>query len=455
MLRLRIAIRAMLRPVVDRSTRRSRYWEASPAHSKFGSVVRLVLCALATLTCSLAAVPTFADEFVELHIPLRESSFYQARDFYAECNRKLGTDYSLDEIDGRMHELTVFEKLMLMWFSQAFPEIGQMRIEGQTLIVRLPASRDARVGQQQSRKLGQMLGLRQTAWPAGRGLLRPDEIEPRKRTVLLVHGLNANAKACENMARAFAAYGVQTLLFDYPDYLPIADIGKRLHADLTQLAAEYPDLKLIIVAHSMGGLVSRAALEGNTPVVPCVTDLFMLGTPHQGSRLAVGQPWLDACEIWKTALSLRIRRANGAGVFDGMNAAAGDLRPGSEFLRELGRGPRPAGIRYHVAAGRKGFFTPEEHEEVIADLEHTLQQRDVPLLVQAGIMEFGSAPELRSGRGDGAVTLQSALLPGADNSRVFDLSHTELLAGDVQPPESSDVFRWIVEVMQWSRANGN
>ena len=41
---------------------------------------------------------------------------------------------------------------------------------------------------------------------------------------------------------------------------------------------------------------------------------------------------------------------------DGLGEAADDLRPGSEFLTTLnGRQRPPAGVTYHVAAGRKAY----------------------------------------------------------------------------------------------------
>ena len=76
----------------------------------------------------------------------------------------------------------------------------------------------------------------------------------------------------------------KALVFDYPNDGPIAWSGDRLSDDLKALSAPNPGLRMVIVAHSMGGLVSRYCLETPGKQPSCVTDLFTLGTPHHGRR---------------------------------------------------------------------------------------------------------------------------------------------------------------------------
>ena len=444
---------AVLRMTVGHVVRHPQWWHDS--HTQSGSlrgIAGRVTAAAVTVILGVSSVlPLRAAEFVELRIPLRDAAFYRARDFYAECNRQLGTNYPLDQVDDRLHELTVAEKLSLLWLSQRSPDVCDARLSADQLVLRLPASSDPDVRQQQRKRLAQLLGVRAPVWPPGKGLLLPSPISSRQRTVLLVHGLNADTKSFRGLARAFAAYDVQVLSFDYPDDGPIAAVGDRLRRDLWQLSRDQPNLRLVIVAHSMGGLVSRYALERPPGPPACVTDLFTLGTPHQGSRLAVGQPWLEICQTWNSVFSGQIKRADGAQLLDGMSAAAQDLKPASPFLQELARNARPSSVRYHVAAGCKGFFTAEEQNQAVADLDRILREREVPLPFRSSILDFARTPELQSERGDGVVALESALLPDADTRRTFDLNHVELLAANVQRPEESDVFRWIVDTLHWSR----
>jgi pimeloyl-ACP methyl ester carboxylesterase len=77
-------------------------------------------------------------------------------------------------------------------------------------------------------------------------------------------------------ARGFAAE-----FHDYDWRLPIAESGRAL---AERLRAAHP-ARLALVAHSMGGLVSRAALA--LPGTAHVERLVLLGTPNSGSLAAV------------------------------------------------------------------------------------------------------------------------------------------------------------------------
>jgi len=77
----------------------------------------------------------------------------------------------------------------------------------------------------------------------------------------------------------------------YNTGLPIADNGKRLAALLDELALAYPVPieEIVLIGHSMGGLVIRSACEvgaGNEDRwVEKVKRVFYLGTPHEGADL--------------------------------------------------------------------------------------------------------------------------------------------------------------------------
>lgn len=126
----------------------------------------------------------------------------------------------------------------------------------------------------------------------------------RRPPVLLIHGYGCSRAAWWWLRPRLEAAGwtVATLNLE-PVYASIDDyieqLARRIDAVLGETGAE----KLILVGHSMGGLVARAYLQrfGGARVAGLVT----LGTPHQGSRLAVlgvgenarqmrpGSPWLQ------------------------------------------------------------------------------------------------------------------------------------------------------------------
>jgi len=54
-------------------------------------------------------------------------------------------------------------------------------------------------------------------------------------------------------------------------------------------------------------------------------------------------------------------------VGEALGEAGDDLLPGSEFLKQLAKARRVAGVRYHVAIGTKSFVTEEQRLAVEQD----------------------------------------------------------------------------------------
>ena len=82
-------------------------------------------------------------------------------------------------------------------------------------------------------------------------------------------------------------------------------------------------------------------------------------------------------------------------------------------------------------------------------LDNRLQLRGASDLRRARLAGFlDQADALCTGKGDGAVTIASARLPGADSQRMFDLTHIELLQVPDKKPESAPVVQWILETLR-------
>ncbi len=240
--------------------------------------------------------------------------------------------------------------------------------------------------------------------------------------------------------QACRAWGVQTLVFDYPNDGPIAWAGDRLSDDLKALSQQNPGLHLVVVGHSMGGLVSRYCLETPGKRPACVSHLFTLGTPHSGSQLAGMQPLV---ELYRESLKKNL--VNWGTVQDGLGEAADDLRPGSEFLTALNARPRPPeGVTYHCAAGAKSPVPrPVLCAAQAAAARMTLgKPRDE-------LVALLTLPELDSDSGDGAVAIEAALLPGVEDRRTFELTHLQLVTLPGDRPENCEVFQWIVGALDW------
>ncbi|HUY34052.1 MAG TPA: alpha/beta fold hydrolase [Pirellulales bacterium] len=384
-----------------------------------------------------------ADEFIDLTIPLEEGRYFSPRDFCAESNRKLRTHYPLERISDRKIELTTLERAALVLAG----ETGLLRvtIDDDKLVIGVPNREDDQVRRRRRKRLEKLLHIPLTEWPEEKGLHLPDDFDPGRRTMLLVHGLDADATDLKPFAKACRDTDIQALSFDYPNDSPIAWCGDRLRSELEDLCKRHPRLKLVIVAHSMGGLAARYALETGDHAPRCVTDLFMLGTPNQGSHLAGAHEWIELLRALPSGTLF-----SGENLRDGLGEAAVDLRPGSQFFKTLAAGRRPAGVRYYVAIGRRSFLPDDRRAAIERELTDFFRRRKIPEEIRRAVLDALAGDELRDGRGDGAVAIDSARLKGADGERIFDLNHTELLALPGERPEEAKLFQWVLATLGWS-----
>lgn len=381
------------------------------------------------------------DQFIELVVPLRDGRFYSLKAFQSECNRKLGTNYPTDKVADREVELTRLERAALALAAET--SMFKVRFDQNQLVLSIADRQDDRVRRQIRRLLSISM-----EWPDGLGLHLPSEkLDPSRRTVLLLHGLEGGAATLRPLQLALNRWDVQILIFEYPNDGPLAWSGDRLSQELKRLVVEHPQLRLVLIGHSMGGLVARYTLETKDKNPGCVTDLFMLGTPHQGSRLSHAQEWL---ELVQEVLPRPHRMMDS--MRDGLGEASDDLYPGSKFLKALNAQSRPAGIHYYNGLGRKSFFSSEQLLAIERGITDLFERRSIPVAQQRKILEILRIEELQTGRGDGAVSLTNGRLPGADSERVFDQNHLELISLSGNEPEQSEIFQWIVETLGWKSA---
>lgn len=130
--------------------------------------------------------------------------------------------------------------------------------------------------------------------------------------------------------------------------------GARLRALLDRLAADHPGVPIDVLAHSQGGLVTRAALGGAAPVA--VGNVVTLATPHQGADLATAGARLR----WSTggATALAVAGAVGPAGIDPTSTSVGQLAETSELIAELNARPLPEGPRYVSIAARYDLVVP-------------------------------------------------------------------------------------------------
>lgn len=114
--------------------------------------------------------------------------------------------------------------------------------------------------------------------------------------VLLVHGYLCNGGIWVRMRRFLEANGVATYTHDLePVYAGIDDYAAGLASRIEDICRATGAQRLVVVAHSMGGLAARACLRarGGARIAKLVT----LGTPHHGTRTAALGQGLNARQM--------------------------------------------------------------------------------------------------------------------------------------------------------------
>ncbi len=142
-------------------------------------------------------------------------------------------------------------------------------------------------------------------------MLRPIgmQLQPRERQlglpVLLIHGYACNSGYWLPMSKLLKQARISHYGIDLePPGASIDDFVPQVRAAVERLQRETGSAQVIILAHSMGGLVARAYLRRHADAL--IARVITLGTPHHGTALASfgpgsnaaqmrrDSPWLDA-----------------------------------------------------------------------------------------------------------------------------------------------------------------
>ncbi|HYD79280.1 MAG TPA: alpha/beta fold hydrolase [Paucimonas sp.] len=109
--------------------------------------------------------------------------------------------------------------------------------------------------------------------------------DPATLPVLLVHGYGCNSGYWKAMSDALRKASITHYAVDLePVFGSIDAYAASVHDAVETLCRETGQRKIVILAHSMGGLVARAYLRdhGSIRIAKAIT----LGTPHHGTALA-------------------------------------------------------------------------------------------------------------------------------------------------------------------------
>ena len=242
--------------------------------------------------------------------------------------------------------------------------------------------------------------------------LPPEKLLARE-TVILIHGLDDPGKVWQNLAPELAKEDYNVLFMEYPNDQPVVESSQLFFKELQELK-EFGVDRISIVAHSMGGLVSRELLTNpdfqyersvNEDLVPGVLKFIMVGTPNHGSQMARFRLFSEMRDHL-ARLSKGETTWQGA-IFDGAGEAKIDLLPESRFLTELNSRPHPD-IDMLIIAGISSPWQEDDINGMVADV-----RKEVPADQQELVNDIGEYMiKMTHGLGDGLVTIESARLEG-------------------------------------------
>ncbi len=210
------------------------------------------------------------------------------------------------------------------------------------------------------------------------GIFFMEEYQATKTPILFVHGINGSPLIFKELIDNLDHARFQPWLAYYPSGLKLNLIADYLYSLLEELHTRHNFKQIPMVAHSMGGLVSRALINLHTKKSDSlfIDRLITISTPWAGHGAAeMGLKYAPAViPVWN------------------------DVVPGSEFLEKLFSQPLPATCPHYL------------------------------------LFSFKGKNRFAGGNSDGVVTIASQLRPEAQNSaalvRGFDEDHTTILKND-------------------------
>jgi uncharacterized alpha/beta hydrolase family protein len=168
----------------------------------------------------------------------------------------------------------------------------------------------------------------------GAGVFFFEPYDPKRVPVVFVHGINGTARDFKTVIDSIDRTRFQPWVFQYPSGFRLDTVSEFLVRILDELQVRYKFDRYALVAHSMGGLVSRGAVNkivmrgGTPPIVLYVT----ISTPWEGHNAAeMGTKYSPVVlPVWL------------------------DMSPGSPYLKNLFSTKLPDTLPYYLFFGYEG-----------------------------------------------------------------------------------------------------
>jgi len=286
-----------------------------------------------------------------------------------------------------------------------------------------------------------------------------NRVKNAENILVLVHGIIGDTKGMAESMQAWYEKDKENnlvLTFDYENLnTPITETATALQRKLAEIGIdENSDKKITILAHSMGGLVSRHFIE-KLKGRAMVKHLIMAGTPNAGSAVA---NVLDARRYIKIIFTFAVNSAWGipyaASILgflkftDKLTPTLEQMHYNSDFLKELNLSADP-NVPYSIVAGHLDQFIDKNQEaqklmdkiyKSGADFFYKNQSNDIAVAIDS-ILSIDKNRQPSSELREVACHHLNYFLEPESTEALY-----QLLAKDVSHNESNDtVFDTLIE----------
>lgn len=180
------------------------------------------------------------------------------------------------------------------------------------------------------------------------GIYFLEPYDAKKVPVLFVYGISGSFQDWRTIVEKLDRKKYQPWLYQYPSGLRLDKAANTLAGLMILLRQQYQFERLPVVAHSMGGLVSRGAIQ---------RAVSQAGTNFIPTFVTISTPWGG-----------HQAAASGVKHLDFPVPAWHDMSPGSAYLKTILEQPLPPGTRHDLIFGFKtsgGLGMPDDNDGVV------------------------------------------------------------------------------------------
>ncbi|BFM13174.1 hypothetical protein R50072_33270 [Simiduia litorea] len=186
------------------------------------------------------------------------------------------------------------------------------------------------------------------------GIYFLEDYSSTKEPVLFVHGIAGNPAEFSRFINQLDHTKYQAWVFFYPSGLGLKNIAQGLEGLMTELFIRYKPKRAHLVAHSMGGLVTREYLGLCASANSCspFASYTTIASPFGGHASAQGGVDYSpvVMPVWH------------------------DMAPASEFLRQLPNAPLPKNLTHHLIVAYLAGESSDGVIEIASQLHAPIQK---------------------------------------------------------------------------------